>query len=84
MKHMKASLMIVATLALSATAQQGIVGDNYPFIMWSDKAFDKPQEFAELVSSTQVIDSLKATIETTKVEQVLVVVKEGLNTRKLI
>lgn len=42
MKHVQASLMIVATLALSTiSAQQGVAGNNYPFIMWSDKAFDK-------------------------------------------
>lgn len=86
MKHVQASLLIVATLALSAVSAQSAMasGSNYPFIMWNDQAFDKAQEHSELVGPANVLDSLKATVEAKKMEQVLVVVKEGLHTRELI
>lgn len=78
----KFSALLLVAFFLGAVIS--VSDEKYPFVMWSEKAFDRPREFQGLVGSTQVIDQLKASAEATQMQNLIVVLKEGLTSKDLV
>ena len=82
MKRMHLALLVASTLCISSI--RGQAASRYPFVMWSEKAFPEAKESATQIEKQTLINQLKSAVETSKPSNVIVALKEGLNSKELI